>query len=92
MPLKEGEENRSHIGEKENSKGIATVVKKLIFPPVACVIIFTIVACITERRKLLSDPLNFSTLNVIFEVVRYIKKFLCNTILSSIFLFKIWGR
>lgn len=89
MPLKEDEENRSHVGEKEKSREISTIVKMLIFPQVVCVIIFVIAACITERRKLQSDPLNFSTLNVIFELVRYIKKFLCNTILSSIFLFKI---
>jgi hypothetical protein len=70
MPLKEDEEKR-YVGEKDNSKGVATITKTAILPQVACVIIFVVVACITERRKLLSDPLNFSTLNVIFEVVRY---------------------
>lgn len=70
MPMKEDEEKRN-VDIKENSKGTTTFVKTLILPQVACVILFVIVACITERRKLISDPLNFSALNVVFEVVRY---------------------
>jgi competence protein ComGC len=68
MPLKEDEKK---INEKENLSRTATVVKMLIMPQVLCIIMFIIVACIIERRKLVLDPLNFSTLNVIFEVVRY---------------------
>ncbi|KAJ1699967.1 hypothetical protein LUZ63_008479 [Rhynchospora breviuscula] len=69
MPVKESEEKK-HIGEKDNFKGRNTsVASMLIFPQVLCIIIFVIVACILERRRLLLDPLNFSTLNVIFEVI-----------------------
>ncbi|KAJ3696526.1 hypothetical protein LUZ61_000231 [Rhynchospora tenuis] len=69
MPVKEGEEKK-RIGEKDNSKGrITSVASMLILPQVVCIIIFVIVACILERRRLLLDPLNFSTLNVIFEVI-----------------------
>jgi hypothetical protein len=70
-PLKEDDEKR-YVGEKENSGKTATIVKMLMLPQVVCVILFVIVACIIERRRLISDPLNFSTLNVAFEVVRYI--------------------
>jgi hypothetical protein len=70
MPLKEDSEKR-YVGEKDKSKGVTTIAKAIILPQVGCVIIFLVVACITERRKLLSDPLNFSALNVTFEVVRY---------------------
>ena len=36
------------------------------------VISSVIVACITERRRLRNDPLNFSMFNMIFEVIRYV--------------------
>ncbi|KAJ4765094.1 Cation transporter HKT1 [Rhynchospora pubera] len=71
MPVKEDEEKK-HIGEKDNAKGrsrITSAASMLILPQVVCIIIFVIVACILERRRLLIDPLNFSTLNVIFEVI-----------------------
>ncbi|VAI90984.1 unnamed protein product [Triticum turgidum subsp. durum] len=56
----------------ENTKGKAkrgSLVQNLAFSPLGCNIIFVIVACITERRRLRNDPLNFSTLNMIFEVI-----------------------
>ncbi|KAF7097457.1 hypothetical protein CFC21_099272 [Triticum aestivum] len=56
----------------ENTKGKGkrgSLVQNLAFSPLGCNIIFVIVACITERRRLRSDPLNFSTLNMIFEVI-----------------------
>ncbi|KAJ4816102.1 High-affinity potassium transporter [Rhynchospora pubera] len=68
LPLKEDEEERS-VEPKENSRGITIITKILLLPQVVCVIIFVIVACIIERRRLQLDPLNFSALNVIFEVV-----------------------
>ncbi|KAM3213296.1 hypothetical protein ACQJBY_065973 [Aegilops geniculata] len=56
----------------ENTKGKGkrgSLVQNLAFSPLGCNIIFVIVACITERRRLRNDPLNFSTLNMIFEVI-----------------------
>lgn len=47
-----------------------SLVQNLAFSPLVCNIVFVIVVCITERRRLRNDPLNFSTLNMIFEVVR----------------------
>ncbi|KAF3338584.1 Cation transporter HKT2 [Carex littledalei] len=68
MPLKEDEEKK-YVSEKENRSGTATVLKMLLLPQVLAIILFVIVACIIERRRLVLDPLNFSTLTVIFEVV-----------------------
>nr|AAY42148.1 high-affinity potassium uptake transporter [Triticum aestivum] len=56
----------------ENTKGKVkrgSLVQNLAFSPLGCNIIFVMVACITERRRLRNDPLNFSTLNMIFEVI-----------------------
>ncbi|CAM0909717.1 unnamed protein product [Alopecurus aequalis] len=54
----------------ENKKGKRwSSVENFAFSQLGCNIIFVIVACITERRRLRSDPLNFSTLNMIFEVI-----------------------
>ncbi|CAN6206768.1 unnamed protein product [Urochloa humidicola] len=44
-------------------------VLNLAFSQLVCNVIFVIVVCITERRRLRNDPLNFSTLNMIFEVI-----------------------
>ncbi|CAM0909716.1 unnamed protein product [Alopecurus aequalis] len=53
---------------KMKSKKLS-LVQNLAFSPLMCNIIFDIVLCITERRRLSNDPLNFSTLNMIFEVI-----------------------
>ncbi|URE18225.1 hypothetical protein MUK42_13938 [Musa troglodytarum] len=44
--------------------------KNLIFSQLSYLVIFIIAICITDRRKMMArDPLNFSTLNIIFEVI-----------------------
>ncbi|XP_072973011.1 cation transporter HKT2;1-like [Typha angustifolia] len=60
------QEDTSSEGNKEASR--KSLAQYLIMPQLACVAIFVIVACITERRMLSRDPLNFSSLNMIFEV------------------------
>uniref|UniRef100_A0ACD6AGB9 Uncharacterized protein n=1 Tax=Avena sativa TaxID=4498 RepID=A0ACD6AGB9_AVESA len=48
---------------------VGSLVQNLVFSPLVCNIIFVMIVCITERRRLRNDPLNFSTLNMIFEVI-----------------------
>nr|CAB3468926.1 unnamed protein product [Digitaria exilis] len=68
---------RRSSGEGEGKDGAAVKRKKrrlslnrrMLLSPLACVAASTMVVCITERRSLSGDPLNFSTFNVIFEVV-----------------------
>lgn len=66
MPMswrgKLGEED-SNRGERDSNKG--TVV---IFSQLSYLAIFTIMICITERRSISQDPLNFKVLNIILEV------------------------
>ncbi|KAG8074738.1 hypothetical protein GUJ93_ZPchr0006g43015 [Zizania palustris] len=46
-----------------------SLVHNVAFSQLACNAVFVIVACITERRSIRNDPLNFSALNMIFEVI-----------------------
>lgn len=55
---------------RTRKRGKRGLVQNLAFSLLGCNIIFVIVACITERRRLRNDPLNFSTLNMISEVIR----------------------
>ncbi|CAN6162826.1 unnamed protein product [Urochloa humidicola] len=54
--------------EKVVSKNGSWVLN-LAFSQLVCNVIFVIVVCITERRRLRNDPLNFSMFNMIFEVI-----------------------
>ncbi|KAM0844638.1 hypothetical protein ACQ4PT_056919 [Festuca glaucescens] len=54
--------------KEENPNNRATWDKFVITKP-ACLAIFTILACITERKSMSTDPLNFSMFSVIFEVI-----------------------
>ncbi|CAB4292602.1 unnamed protein product [Prunus armeniaca] len=46
-----------------------TLVESLIFSQLSYLAMFIILVCITEREKMKEDPLNFSVLNVIIEVI-----------------------
>ncbi|ONK70615.1 uncharacterized protein A4U43_C05F35590 [Asparagus officinalis] len=53
----------------EEGKEEESFVEKLIFSQLSYLSIFTIIICITERRQMSRDPLNFNVLNIVFEVI-----------------------
>ncbi|XP_008798150.2 cation transporter HKT1-like [Phoenix dactylifera] len=66
VPIHENESS-SEGDRRENEKSWSPV-DNLLLSQLSSIVIFIIMICITERKKLTEDPLNFSTLNVIFEV------------------------
>ncbi|KAM0036521.1 putative cation transporter [Helianthus debilis subsp. tardiflorus] len=52
-------------GSKRNSK----VIENLTFSQLTYLVIFIIIVCITERKKMVNDPLNFNVLNIVVEVI-----------------------
>ncbi|MFS7918646.1 hypothetical protein Hanom_Chr03g00203571 [Helianthus anomalus] len=54
-------------GSKRNRK----VLENLVFSQLTYLVIFIIIVCTTERKKMVKDPLNFNVLNIVFEVIRY---------------------
>ena len=68
-----GEKKRSGAEEperKDGEKKRRLSLNSMLLSPLACNAAAVMLACITERRSISGDPLNFSTFNVIFEVIR----------------------
>ncbi|KDP36066.1 hypothetical protein JCGZ_08710 [Jatropha curcas] len=45
------------------------LLENIIFSQLSYLVIFVILICITERKKLKEDPLNFNALNIVLEVI-----------------------
>lgn len=69
-PIHDDEDKKKTNKEKKKKKKNSSWITNLIFSQLSYIIIFIIAICIIERKKLSRDPLNFSTLNIIFEVTR----------------------
>jgi len=61
----EPEPNKHGAAKKRRSLS----VNSMFLTPLACLAAVTMLVCVTERRSLSGDPLNFSTFNMIFEVL-----------------------
>ncbi|KAL6652059.1 hypothetical protein ACP70R_010984 [Stipagrostis hirtigluma subsp. patula] len=62
------EENSTKKDRPSDSQGIR-LLKSTVLSQLSYLTIFVIAICITERRKLKEDPLNFNVLSIIVEVV-----------------------
>lgn len=65
LPLKDEGEKSERMKKKRGK-----VMDNLIFSQLSYLLIFIILVCITERKHLKDDPLNFNVFNIVFEVVR----------------------
>lgn len=68
IPIKPELEKNPEEFEKKKKRRI---VENLIFSQLTYLVMFIILICITERKKLKDDPLNFNVLNITVEVIRY---------------------
>ncbi|NP_001295273.1 Na+ transporter HKT1,1 [Solanum lycopersicum] len=68
IPVKGVEENTEEylFGEKQKR---GKVVENFIFSQLCYLSLFIVLICITERKKMKDDPLNFNVLNITLEVI-----------------------
>ncbi|KAL2250950.1 sodium transporter HKT1 [Sesamum indicum] len=66
LPIDEAEEMKGEGEKWRKKKGLG---EHIMFSQLTYLLIFVILICITERRKMKTDPLNFNVLSIVVEVV-----------------------
>ncbi|WJX30319.1 hypothetical protein P8452_18874 [Trifolium repens] len=67
LPKKDDKKNSESSKRMKKRRG--KVTQNLILSQLSYLVIFIILVCITERKKLKEDPLNFNVLNIVVEVI-----------------------
>lgn len=71
VPDKEEEESRVKFnGGRERERSKINMLENVMFSHLSYLAVFIVLVCITERKSLKDDPINFSVLNIAFEVTR----------------------
>uniref|UniRef100_A0A0E0DI19 Uncharacterized protein n=1 Tax=Oryza meridionalis TaxID=40149 RepID=A0A0E0DI19_9ORYZ len=66
LPINADNKPLTERGRNSNDQAIW---KNFIISKSACLAIFTIIACITERKSISTDPLNFNIFSIAFEII-----------------------
>uniref|UniRef100_F6I5Q6 Sodium transporter HKT1 n=2 Tax=Vitis vinifera TaxID=29760 RepID=F6I5Q6_VITVI len=68
LPIEDYEQSSPTCsGRRRRKRG--KIVENLIFSQLSYLVIFIILICITERKNMKDDPLNFTVLNIVIEVI-----------------------
>nr|DAD46146.1 TPA_asm: hypothetical protein HUJ06_004376 [Nelumbo nucifera] len=69
LPIKDEELSPASSSEKKTKSSWGRLMENLKFSQLSYLFIFVILICISERKKMKEDPLNFTVLNIVIEVI-----------------------
>ncbi|KAG6396384.1 hypothetical protein SASPL_142532 [Salvia splendens] len=69
VPIKSDEQGQPKLEGLKEGKRKNIIAKNFTFSQISYLAIFIVLICITERKSLKDDPINFSVLNIAFEVI-----------------------
>ncbi|KAK1268770.1 Sodium transporter HKT1 [Acorus gramineus] len=69
IPISTDDESRSQGSNDKIKNRRGVLMESLIFSPLSYLVISIILICVTERKHMVEDPLNFNVLNIVVEVI-----------------------